>query len=508
MALQTNIELIYKLAIPVVLGFIAAGLAAIVTQLEMKFVWALVLLVLGVSVLLCMRDSRHIEFLLVAALAFVIPVNLDVHFLFQPHIGGAPSISISASLLCLIGLYAVKAYRYKTNQISPLIIYDRTLVWASVLFMVSGILSLWNARHMDLVFFEEIRLITLFMTMLLVMNLRSGKLLHVFVIFLAIAASVQGTIATLQFVSGTSLGLEMFGGRDLVELNIGKVVSRATGTIGHPNVLGYYLEMMFPLTLALFFVEKKFWLRLFYFAAAASTLLGIICTISRGAWVTVPVSGLIVFLVLYRKKLFRLSTAVEVGVLAAMLIVAMYFAFPTIKMRLLGDDHQSSSTRMPLNYAALSIIEQYPVLGVGLNNFSEVFHDYDTTRLSRVFTMRKIVDGRIVEHRHKHVVHNHILWVWTEVGTLGLIAFLWLFAAAFKVALSTWKRADEWSQAVMLGCMTGFIAQFIHGMVDPGFRVTFSVSMLVYSMFGLIGAISLRFAKKETRDLPVLAKPT
>jgi hypothetical protein len=31
----------------------------------------------------------------------------------------------------------------------------------------------------------------------------------------------------------------------------------------------------------------------------------------------------------------------------------------------------------------------------------------------------------------------------------------------------------------------------IHGLVDPGFRILMNVSMLVYSMLGLIGAMSL-----------------
>jgi putative inorganic carbon (HCO3(-)) transporter len=497
--------MISRVAIPLLFGLMAAGLAVIATQLDMKVIGALVVFVLGLSFLLYIGDSRVIEMLLVAALAFVIPVNLDANFFFRPHLGGAPSIGISASVLCLAAWYLVRIYRYKTRQIEPLFRFDGTLVSASLLFMFAGALSLWNARYWDLVLLEEIRLAILFLTMLMVMNLRSDTLINVFVVFLALSGMVQGGIATAQYIGGSSLGLEFFGGRDLVQLNIGEVVSRATGTIGHPNILGYYLEVMFPLVLALLFVQKRFWPRLFYLAAAACTLLGIISTVSRGAWVTVPVSGLIVFAVLNRKKLFRLGTAVQVSAIAAALIVALFFAYPTLHMRLTADDHQSAATRMPLNIAALSIIRQYPVLGVGLNNFGEVFHDYDTTRNSRIFTYRAVVDGVVVEHRHKHVVHNLFIWVWAEVGTIGLLAFLWVFGAAARVALGAWKRADEWSQAVLIGCMTGFLAQFIHGMVDPGFRVSFSVSMLLYSMLGLIGSVSLKFSESRRQAARVSA---
>lgn len=484
--------MISRFTIPVLLGVLAAGLAAMVTQLGMKFIVAFLGLLIGLSILLSIRDSSKIELLLVAGLAFAIPLNLDVHFLFRPHLGGAASIGISASMLCVIGLYVVWIYRYKTRQLSPLVVFDSNLIWASILFMCVGILSLWNARHADLVFLEEIRLVTFFLTMLVVMNFRSDKLLRVFVIFLAIAAFAQGSLASLQFVGNTSLGLDIFGEVDVHELNIGRTVTRATGTIGHPNVLGYYLEIMFPLVLALLLTERQFFLRLLYLAASASVLAGLVCTVSRGAWITVPFSCLIVFFVLHAKNIFRLNTAVAAAVLGLIMIVPMYLAFPTIQKRFTHDDGKSASMRMPLNYASFSIIQQYPVLGVGLNNFAETFHDYDTTQYSRRLTARRVVDGTLEETRYKQVVHNLVMWVWTEVGTLGLISFLWLFGAAVMVSIRSWRRADDWSRAVLLGCSTGFVAHFIHGMVDPGFRVTISVSMLLYSMFGLIGAIALR----------------
>ena len=255
--------MISKLTIPVLLGVLAAGLAVIVTQLRYEIYCSL-----------CWAGYRRVYFIehnVTAAklsycwwpdLHFAIPLNLDVHFLFRPHHGGAASIGISASMLCVIGLYVVWIYRYKTRQLSPLVVFDRNLIWASILFMCVGILSLWNARHAELVFLEEIRLLTFFLTMLVVMNFRSDKLLRVFVIFLTISAFAQGSLASLQFVGNTSLGLDIFGELELKELDIGSTVTRATGTIGHPNVLGYYLEIMFPLILALLLTEKRFFLRL------------------------------------------------------------------------------------------------------------------------------------------------------------------------------------------------------------------------------------------------------
>ena len=123
--------------------------------------------------------------------------------------------------------------------------------------------------------------------------------------------------------------------------------------------------------------------------------------------------------------------------------------------------------------------------------------NYDTTGYSRMFTKRIQVGNTIVERPYKHVVHNLVLWVWAEVGTIGLIVFFWIFFAAYRVARQAYASTDEWSRGVLTGCIVGFIAHFAHGMVDPGFRITINVSTLIYAMFGLIGAISLSTRSKQ-----------
>lgn len=493
-------QAIARAAVPVLLGVGGALVTARVASLDLKYVVAFVGLIAALGALLVIRSSERLHELLVAGLALTIPINLDVNFLFRPHIGGAPSISVGASLLCVLALLAVWLYRYRTGAIRPLWVREPVIVWATALYMAVGILSLWNAPHGDLVFLEEVRLATLFLTMLVVMNLRSERLLHTFVFFLTVSTFVQGALATAQFVTHSSLGLRIFGGAELVKLDIGTVASRATGTIGHPNVLGYYLEMALPLGLALFLVERRLLLRAWYLIAFVVTLGGLVATLSRGAWLSVPVSCGLTLWILYRKKLFRLSSGVGLSLVGAIAVVFLYFAYPTIEKRFFHDDYSSAAARMPLNRATLSIIAQYPVLGVGLNNFAEVFHAYDTTGYARIFTKRTASGNAVSSRPYKHVVHNLFLWVWAEIGTVGFLIFLWLFASAFRVARRTYRDADDWSRAVLVGCVAGMLGHLLHAQVDPGFRISPAVSMLLYSMFGLIAAISLRRRLEVAQD--------
>jgi O-antigen ligase len=484
---------VVRLALPILVGLIGLVVVALLASLEPKYVMAFVALLPIAVAMLLTRTSARLQRLLVACLALTIPLNLDTNFWFRPHIGGAPSIAIGASTLCVLALLAVWLYRYRIGEVRPLFVREPTMVWASIIYMAVGILSLWNAAYRELVFLEEIRLAVLLLTMLVVMNLRDDELLRTFVFFLTVATFMQGVLSTAQFVTHSSLGLQIFGGwGKTVALDIGTVTSRATGTTGHPNVLSYYLESTLPLSLALLLVVRGGAARLWYCLAFLATLAGLLATLSRGAWLSVPVSCGLTLWVLYRKRLFSLSSGIGLSFAGVILTVFSYVAFPTIEKRFLHDDYSSSAMRMPMNMAALSIVEQYPVLGVGLNNFAEVFHEYDTTGYSRVLTERTTTAYTVSAKPYKHVAHNLILWVWVEVGTVGLVSFLWVFIAAFRVARRAYREADEWSRAVLVGCVAGMIGHMLHGQVDPGFRISPAVSILFYSMFGLMGAISLR----------------
>jgi O-antigen ligase len=470
----------------------AALLAALIASLERKYVVAFACLLPLLAVAMSTRTSARLEGLLVACLALTMPIHLSLNFLFRPHLGGAPAIGIGANLLCVLALAAVWLYKYRTGEARPLFVREPSMVWASIIYMVVGILSLWNAPHPELVFLEEVRLVMLLVTMLVVMNLRREESLHTFVFFLTVVTCIQGALAAAQYLSQSPIVPPVFGAEDkLVKLDIGAAETRATGTLGHPNVLGYYLASALPLPLALLLVERRTLWRFWYLVAFVAALAGLLVTLSRGAWLSVPVSCGFTLWVLYRKKLFRLGGAVGLSLMGVVLSVFLYFALPTIEKRFSHHDYASASTRMPLNYAALSIVPQFPVLGVGLNNFAEVFRDYDTTGYSQRFTWKLTTPYSVSSKPAKIVVHNLLLWVWVEVGTVGLVAFLWIFLAAFRVAWKAYRRADDWSRAVLVACVAGMLGHLAQAQLDPGFRVSPSVSMLFYSMFGLIGAISL-----------------
>ena len=137
------------------------------------------------------------------------------------------------------------------------------------------------------------------------------------------------------------------------------------------------------------------------------------------------------------------------------------------------------SHRWPLVRAAFSVVKQFPVFGVGLNNLGNAFPRYDTTHYSRVF-------GPV-----NHVVHNLYMLVWAEVGTVGLLAFLWSFIGPFWIALRAYRSADPFIKGIAVGGSAGLVAHLIHGLFDPGFKLSLPISSLIACQIGMIGAAYL-----------------
>ena len=500
--MHRRLETCMPFLIPVALGLIAAGVGILASALDLKFAVAIVGGCAAGTVALCMRTIESLTRLLIIGLALSVPVNLDITFAHLRHMGGAPGYQVSASMLIAGSLWALWLYQWANRQWTPFIRANSFQVSAVLMYMMAGVLSLVNALYPNLVFMELHRIAMLLMIMLTVMNLRSIEHVRLFMSCLAIGVVIQAGLATAQHLTGESLGLEIFGGTDPLGQDLGYVFSRPTGTAGHPNGLSYLFEMMIPLMLALSLAPQSLSAKVLYALAFVSAVGGIILTLSRGAWITVPFSvGIVFFLVMVRQlvnpRLLMALFLIGLGVAAA-----AYKAGPIVYKRLTHDDYRSAESRLPQNIAAFSIIEQFPVLGVGLNNYSWVYKKFDKTTFSRTLKGVSRKGQQVVKVPYRRVVHNIYLWTWAEVGTVGLLAFLAIFATTFGVAWRSFLRGSQWGRAYQVGAVAGLLAHLAHANIDPGFRVPLSTSTLVFCLMGLIGAVARIDARPLLRDTP------
>lgn len=470
---------------------VAVALAAVLGSASTKVLVGGLGAVAMVPLLLWLFASRHGAEIVVFGIALTVPVNLDFNLFVRNHVGGAPSITISLTVLGFALFYLLWMHRTAAGLHEKTIVLHRPIAGAALLLLLVTPLSLVNAGDGSLVALEWLRLLMLVLSMVAVMSLQDVRLVRLWYVALSLQVVIQAGLAGSQYFLKQSLGLGLFGEEALVEQNIGYVVTRATGTIGHPNVLSYFFEILLPVMWGLALTRQRPLARWWFGLACIAGLAGILTTLSRGSWLTLPASFAIVFVMVYGRRIFRLRALVGTFFLGCALLGALYFAYPTIQKRFTHSDYKSSASRAPLNEAAWSVIEQFPVAGVGLNNFAEAFKTYDTTGNSRIF------------RGYRHVVHNLFLWIWAETGTIGLIAYLAPFVVTIVVAWRHAPRAPPVPRAILAGAGAGLLAHLMHGMVDPGFRVSLSVSFLIFTTMGVVGALALQYpVRPRTRRMP------
>jgi len=466
-------------------GAVCVPLAITLGQLETRFMGAALVAAAGMAGLALLGSLARVRMVLVAALALGLSIGLSISFFhhtelpgrYAPFVGGALAVTVSLALLAAAGylvcwiLESRLVGRPRPLRLVPLVL------WPQLLFMAAGVLSLSNAMYLSLALLEMLRLMGLLMICIVIMNLTRRELM-VYLWVLALSVMLQAGLAGVQFATGRELGLGVLGEAKLKDYRIGAVqVARPTGTIGDANMLAYFFEITFPVMLAMFYLARHDLTRLVAAVATLAAAAGMVASYSRAAWMTVPVSVTIVTLRILGRRVVSLRTAIVLITLTMALAVSMIWLWPLIERRLFGDDAGSASHRWPLAQAALSIFAQFPVLGVGLNNFAVSFTVFDTTSYSRVF------------FGGDNVVHNLHLLILTETGLVGFAAHLMIFGGAAWLAFTA--NGDRVAQGLAVATFAGLLAHLGHGMVDPGFKLSLTISQLVAAQLGLIGCLWL-----------------
>ncbi|WP_431284853.1 O-antigen ligase family protein [Humitalea sp. 24SJ18S-53] len=466
-------------------GAICVPIAVIIGQLESRYMIAVLAALAGLVGLALLGSLERVRMALVAALALGLSLGLSISFLhhtelpgrYATFVGGALAVTVALAQLAAAGYLACWLLesrlvgRRRPVRLVPLVF------WPQLLFMAAGVLSLANAMYPALMWLEMLRLAGLLMISVVVMNLTRREMI-VYLWVLALSVLLQAGLAGVQFVTGRELGLGVFGEAKLLNYRIAAVqVARPTGTIGDANMLSYFFEITFPVMLAMFYLARHELARLVAALATLGAAAGMVAAYSRAAWMTVPVSVTFVTLRILGRRVVSLRTAIVLVVLTMALAVAMIWLWPLIERRIFGDDDGSVAHRWPLAQAALSIFGQFPALGVGLNNFAVSFTTYDATGYSRVFP------------GGDHVVHNLHLLILTETGLVGFCAHIMVFAGAGWLAFTT--NGDRTAQGLAVAAFAGLLAHLGHGMVDPGFKLSLTISQLVAAQLGLIGCLWL-----------------
>jgi hypothetical protein len=230
-------------------------------------------------------------------------------------------------------------------------------------------------------------------------------------------------------------------------------VGRVRGFYGSPNNLALYLGRVFPLMVAIAAWGRSGRRRWAYLLGSLLMAGALFLTYSRGAWV-VGVPASLLFLAALRG---RRTLTVAVGVVAVVAILVLLVVGAGRLTSLLDTSTGTTFFRIQLWRSSLAMIQDHPLLGVGLDNF---LYAYRSTY---------VLPTAWAEFDLSHP-HNFVFDFWLRVGIPGLLTILWLLVAFFRKAWMSYRRLQEGNvRLLVLGLMAGMVSFVAHGLVDNAF---------------------------------------
>ncbi len=346
-----------------------------------------------------------------------------------------------------------------------------------LVFLFFSLFTLVQARSLSFGFYSWIKLLEfVFLFFYLKQNYKEifnfKRIAQVFVA----SGLFQSIIAIGQFASQKDLGL-----RFLTESPLGvgidgvaKFISndltfiRSYGSFPHPNVLAFFLLV------CLFFVyylwlkkEKSLMGDCFLLVAHLLILFSLFLTFSRSIVFTFFLFSFIFFILNFRKY-----TKQMLGIFLLLIVFSSIFfvlARPEILDRFsVSSKEQSVVLRGLYNDISSSIIQEYPLLGVGLGNF--------------VMEMREMF-YLLLNWIHQPV-HNVYLLIASEVGLIGLFVFLmFIYQLLRQFRNNVIKRDEQHYVLLLITFSIIFVSLFDH------FFWTLQQGQLIFWLItGLLGA--------------------
>jgi len=458
--------------LPLLIGLIFGLFVLGIFTLPMKFTYYFIA---GPVILFIAIISGNLKRFFQGVLIFIIPINYATHFFRREYeFGGGGGLSFSPLDIVLIVLYGIWLYELIFQQSSRNVRFFRRIAVPALVLVAYSFLSMIPAQDPYMVLFENVNVLRAILLFLYIGNhVRTRKDLHRVVFILLLSLFLQSMVAMAQKWLGISLGLQLFG--EYAELRTFTLdyylkTARVGGTIGHPNALAKYVEMLIPLAMVLLFTRLRAKYKVMSMITFVAALVVLLLTLSRGGWVCFAGSIVLVLLLIFRARLISLRT------LVAILLIGVIFAgvgagfSGLVQSRLFGDDYGAAKGRMPLNRIAINVIRHHPVLGVGVKNYGKVMHLYNPN----------------IERMRTNMVHNAYLLAAAEMGIPGLLLMLWLLIAILRLGLENIKRKqDTFLKSINIGIVAGLAALWAHWLVDIGYIGRFSV---FWVMVGLMAA--------------------
>lgn len=420
-------------------------------------------------------------------------------YLWRANLGGLPLTFLEVMILVtflmwlLKGGLEIKTLFKKTPSRTPYpfrweIIAILVTSWSGVIIAGTGSASLgiWKAY-----FFEPILLF------ILIINLFSHSEGRKKIVgALSLSALVVSLFALFQWLTGLYISNPFWAEA---------ATRRATSFFPYPNAVGLFLAPLVPIIgsyLINYWKNLKTKKRIFHLGTLFVSCLAILAAKSEGAIVGLA-AGLGLMSLLLNKKTRLVTVGLSLIILAGLWLTPPLKEYTLSKATLSDLSGQIRKQQWKETWQMLN--NNRLISGAGLSAYQEAvtpFHqDGIWFKTKDPNWLRNIMHSE--EYRQKMwqpteiylYPHNIVLNFWTEIGLLGMLAFMWLLGRAIWQSLHTYRQGGS-EKFLALGLATSLIVISVHGLVDvPYFKN--DLAALFWVSLALIGGLSLKLNESK-----------
>ncbi len=467
------------------LSVLAGFLIGMIALLELPIKWRIAIIVVMASslIMLIIRDVEHI---LLFGLVFIIPFHIGIGL--PPiitrfdHIGQWLSFDVQLIDILVLLLLMCRLARLADHQAE--IHFYSLITIPALVWLLAGALSALSAREMDLVWIQMGETAKLFLLYIVVANsIRTTADIKWLVWALLLGVLFQGVLGSYQGIIGRPLGLSFLG--EPSQLYFG----RSLGTVGHPNSYAAYMATTLPIAFAVLFLNVRWFYKALVGFILCFGALGLLFSLSRSGWLSFVIAStaIFVFAIYRRRQNFHINFGVAASLIFLLFLLALSQRELIVDRLTSSQATASAYSRVTMAQGAIAMIQDYPILGVGANNYSLYMPKYDPFDFKR--------ENQIV------IVHNVYLLTAAETGLVGLAVFLWFLVSLFIQSIRVTSRATDdivWLAGV--GVFSAFVALSVHGIVEYDMLA----NVIVFRSFWLFAAIVAVLSenlKRERSDL-------
>ena len=466
-------------------ALVAAIMAGFLVPLsgDLKLLW-LAVAVLGFVGLGCFLVLPNRRLWLVCAWVFILPLSLEKVFnvftSVYPDFRISPLVISGADLVLYLLIATMLLERAvserKVFHWSPAITPYALLVgWVCLMYVANwptseGLIQVmhWVKMLLFLVVFSS--------------AIRTREELLAVLVTVAVAVLIQSAILGASYGLKKHIGFSPKAAQaTLISVPSGEEssITRATGTLGHPNQQAMYHALFTIPLVALFMVRNWIW-RILVALVLLASFCAIIVTVSRTSWISCALAGTIIVAMAWRHRRITRGGWLGLGVGALFGIILTGSFSSLIITRLTKADEGASLSRIHLALLAIEHIASHPIMGVGPGNYINA--KIDTSEglewvfdvwlprgsISKPHFIGNMELGELeVDHRWFHSslpAHNKYLLVAAELGLVGLGLFLWFQWRLLRAVLRGLQTRDAllwWVGVALIGAFAATLNEFM-----------------------------------------------